>query len=122
MRPNSPFPAPTRKGPPEPTPFPLFPLRFPMDVLTKDDLKRFLKKVPEWEIEGKKITRVVEFDGFSEAVEFLNDVAEVAEDEGHHPDVDIREGKVILMLTTHDAGGVTETDIEVAQRLDNLID
>ncbi|RYD32958.1 MAG: 4a-hydroxytetrahydrobiopterin dehydratase [Verrucomicrobiaceae bacterium] len=93
-----------------------------MDILSKDDLKRFLKKTPEWEIEGKKICRTIEFDGFAEAVEFLNDVAEVAEDEGHHPDVDIRDGKVTLMLTTHDAGGVTETDIEVAQRLDNLID
>lgn len=93
-----------------------------MDVLSKEDLKRLLKKVPEWEIDGKKIVRSVEFDGFTEAVDFLAEVAEVAEDEGHHPDVDIRYGKVILMLTTHDAGGVTEADVEVAQRLDNLID
>lgn len=93
-----------------------------MDVLSKEDLKRMLKKVPEWEIDGKKIVRSIEFDGFTEAVDFLTEVAEVAEDEGHHPDVDIRDGKVILMLTTHDAGGVTETDVEVAQRLDNLID
>lgn len=93
-----------------------------MDVLSKEDLKRLLKKVPEWEIDGKKIVRSIEFDGFTEAVDFLTEVAEVAEDEGHHPDVDIRYGKVVLMLTTHDAGGVTETDVEVAQRLDNLID
>lgn len=93
-----------------------------MDVLSKEDLKRLLKRVPEWEIDGKKIIRTVEFDGFTEAVDFLNEVAEVAEDEGHHPDVDIRYGKVILMLTTHDAGGVTEADVEVAKRLDNLID
>lgn len=93
-----------------------------MDVLSKEDLKRMLKKVPEWEIDGKKIVRTIEFDGFTEAVDFLTEVAEVAEDEGHHPDVDIRYGKVVLMLTTHDAGGVTEADVEVAQRLDNLID
>ena len=93
-----------------------------MDVLSKEDLKRLLKRTPEWEIDGKKIVRTVEFDGFTEAVDFLNEVAEVAEDEGHHPDVDIRYGKVILMLTTHDAGGVTEADVEVAKRLDNLID
>lgn len=95
---------------------------FTMDVLSKEDLKRLLKKTPEWEIDGKKITRSIEFDGFTEAVDFLNEVAEVAEDEGHHPDVDIRYGKVVLMLTTHDAGGVTEADVEVAKRLDNLID
>ena len=93
-----------------------------MEVLSKEDLKRHLKRTPEWEIDGKKIVRTVEFDGFTEAVDFLNEVAEVAEDEGHHPDVDIRYGKVILMLTTHDAGGVTEADVEVAKRLDNLID
>jgi 4a-hydroxytetrahydrobiopterin dehydratase len=93
-----------------------------MDVLSKEDLKRLLKRTPEWEVSGTKITRTVEFDGFTEAVDFLNEVAEVAEDEGHHPDVDIRYGKVILMLTTHDAGGVTEADVEVAKRLDNLID
>lgn len=92
------------------------------ELLSKDDLKRLMKKIPEWELEGKKITRTIEFDGFAEAVDFVNDVAEIAEDEGHHPDIDIRDNKVILSLTTHDAGGITELDIEVASRLDNLVD
>ncbi len=92
------------------------------ELLSKDELKRLMKKVPEWELEGKKISRTIEFDGFAEAVDFINDVAEIAEDEGHTPDIDIRESKVILMLTTHDAGGITELDIDVAARLDNLID
>lgn len=92
------------------------------ELLSKDDLKRLMKKIPEWELEGKKIARTIEFDGFAEAVDFVNDVAEIAEDEGHHPDIDIRDNKVILSLTTHDAGGITELDIEVASRLDNLVD
>lgn len=92
------------------------------DLLSKEDIKRLLKKVPEWELEGSRITRTVEFDGFTDAVDFINDVAEIAEEEGHHPDIDIRYNKVILSLTTHDAGGVTEADFAVAQRLDNLID
>ena len=97
-------------------------LKFPiMDVLSKEDLKRLLKRVPEWEIDGKKISRSVEFDGFTEAVDFLNEVAEVAEDEGHHPDVDIRYGKVILMLTTHDAGGLSARDIDMAEAIDALV-
>ena len=109
-----PFVSPVRIPPP-----PSFPI---MELLSKEDLKRLLKRTPEWEITGKSISRTIEFDGFSEAVDFLSEVAEVAEDEGHHPDVDIRYGKVILMLSTHDAGGVTEADVEVAKRLDNLID
>ena len=92
------------------------------DLLTKEDVKRLMKKVPEWEHEGKRITRTIEFDDFQEAVDFINDLAEIVEDAGHHPDVDIRYNKVTLFLTTHEAGGITESDFEVAERIDNLVD
>ncbi len=92
------------------------------DLLSKEDLKRLLKKIPEWELEGKKITRTVEFDDFSESVDFINDLAEIVEDAGHAPEVDIRFGKVILGLTTVEAGGITDRDFEVAERIDNLVD
>ena len=49
-------------------------------------------------------------------------LAEIAEEAQHHPDITIRHTKVTLKLTTHDAGGVTELDIELAQRVDNLVD
>lgn len=93
-------------------------------TIEADELARWMKKVPEWDVEhdDTAIQRVVEFDGFMEAIEFVNDVAEVAEDADHHPDIDIRWNKVILTLTTHDVGGLTESDFEVASRLDNLID
>ncbi|MBP7948534.1 MAG: 4a-hydroxytetrahydrobiopterin dehydratase [Verrucomicrobiales bacterium] len=92
------------------------------DLLTKEDVKRLMKKIPEWEQEGKRITRTIEFDDFQEAVDFINDLAEIVEDAGHHPDVDIRYNKVLLALTTHEAGGITENDFEVAERIDNLVD
>jgi 4a-hydroxytetrahydrobiopterin dehydratase len=92
------------------------------ELLSKDELKRLLKRIPEWELEGKKITRTVEFDDFSDAVDFINDLAEIVEDAGHHPEIDIRQNKVILALTTHEAGGLTEQDIDVAERIDNLVD
>jgi 4a-hydroxytetrahydrobiopterin dehydratase len=91
------------------------------EVLTKDDLKRLLRKIPEWELEGKKITRTFEFDDFEEAIDFVNDVAEIAEEAQHHPDIDIRWSKVTLSLTTHEAGGITDVDFEVAERIDNLV-
>lgn len=82
----------------------------------------FLKKCPAWDMEGKSLIRTIEFESFSEGIDFVNELAEMAEDAGHHPDIDIRYAKVTLRLTTHDLGGVTEADIEMAQRIDNYVD
>ena len=92
------------------------------DLLEADDLTAALKKCPEWEYEKKAITRTIEFEEFNDAIDFVNDLAEIAEEAQHHPDITIRHTKVFLKLTTHDAGGVTELDIELAQRVDNLVD
>ena len=92
------------------------------DLLEADDLTAALKKCPEWEYEKKAITRTIEFEEFMDAIDFVNDLAEIAEEAQHHPDITIRHTKVTLKLTTHDAGGVTELDIELAQRVDNLVD
>ena len=56
------------------------------DLMKADELKARLKKIPEWELEKKHIERTFEFDDFSESIDFVNGVAEVAEDEEHHPD------------------------------------
>ncbi len=92
------------------------------DLLEDDDLTSALKKCPEWEYEKKSITRTVEFEEFMDAIDFVNDLAEIAEEAQHHPDISIRHTKVSLRLTTHDMGGVTELDIELAARIDNLVD
>ena len=80
----------------------------------------WLKKLPEWELEKKHIERLFEFDEFSEAIDFVNSVAEIAEEEEHHPDIDIRFNKVRLVLTSHNKGGLTERDFELAEKIDNL--
>ncbi len=90
------------------------------ELLQPEEVEQALKKVPEWELEDKSITRTYEFDDFSEAMEFVNNVAEIAEDAEHHPDIDIRWNKVVLALSTHSKGGITENDFEVAERIDNL--
>jgi len=68
-------------------------------------------------VEGH-IERTFVFERFVDAIEFVNIVAEIAEGAGHHPDVDIRYTSVKLVLVTHDAGGLTLKDFEVAKRID----
>lgn len=92
------------------------------DLISEDELAAALKKLPEWELEGNAISRSIEFEEFMEAIDFVNLVADVAEDAQHHPDIDIRYAKVDLSLMTHDVGGVTELDLEMAHRIDNLAD
>ena len=88
------------------------------DLMKTDELKVRLKKIPEWELEKKHIERTFEFDDFADAIDFVNAVSEVAEDEEHHPDIDIRYNQVVLGLVSHDAGGITGRDAAMASRLD----
>lgn len=92
------------------------------ELIDADELEGLLKKLPEWDLENKSIVRVLEFDDFMEGIDFVNAVAEIAEEAGHHPDIDIRWGTVTLHLTTHDAGGLTEADLDVAKKIDTLVD
>src|SRR5260370_12573910 len=90
------------------------------DLIKAADLKNRMKKIPEWELEKNHIERTFEFDDFADAIDFVNAVAEVAEDEEHHPDIDIRYNKVRLVLSTHSKGGLTELDFGLAERIDTL--
>jgi len=90
------------------------------DVIPPADLADCLARCPAWELEGREITRTFEFTSFSGAIDFVNAVAEIAEDAGHHPDIDIRYARITLRLTTHSEDALTEVDFEVAQRIDNL--
>ena len=90
------------------------------ELIKPGDLKERMKKIPEWELEKKHIERTFEFDDFAEAIDFVNSVAEVAEEEEHHPDIDIRYNKVRLVLSTHSKGGLTELDFALAERIDTL--
>jgi 4a-hydroxytetrahydrobiopterin dehydratase len=94
------------------------------DLLEADDLAAALKKCPEWEYDKEEnaLTRTIEFEEFNDAIDFVNDLAEIAEEAQHHPEINIRHTRISLKLTSHDVGGVTELDIELAQRVDNLMD
>ena len=92
------------------------------DLLTTQDIKAWLKKLPEWEQEKKAIERVFEFDDFTGAIDFVNSVAEIAEEEEHHPEIDVRYNKVRIGLSTHTEGGITELDFELAERIETLVE
>jgi 4a-hydroxytetrahydrobiopterin dehydratase len=91
------------------------------DLLDADDIKQGLKRIPEWDVtKNKAIERTFEFDDFTQAMDFVNNVAEIAEEEDHHPDIDLRYNKVRLVLSTHSEGGLTDMDFDVAERIDTL--
>ena len=92
------------------------------EVMSPSELSSALKRCPEWEIDRDGISRTWEFESFEDAMEFVNLVADIAERAFHHPDIDIRYSKVKLLLSTHELGGATEADIEMAARIDTLTD
>ena len=77
--------------------------------------------VPSWRRRGAIIQRTYEFKDFPAAIKFVNAVARIAEKAWHHPDIDIRGNRVTLALTTHDAGGLTRKDFELAASFDAVI-
>jgi 4a-hydroxytetrahydrobiopterin dehydratase len=91
-----------------------------MPKLTPAQIKSALATVPDWKKQRAAIVRTVEFKDFVAAMKFVNAVAKVAEKASHHPDIDIRWNKVTLALTTHDAGGLTEKDFDLARKFDRI--
>lgn len=74
----------------------------------------------DWTREGSAITTTVVRKNFVEAMAFVNRVAELAESSNHHPDIAISWNKVTLTLSTHDAGGLTQLDLDLAAAIDAL--
>jgi 4a-hydroxytetrahydrobiopterin dehydratase len=92
-----------------------------MNPLTAHEIATHLGALPEWRIEEGVLTRTFTFKDFLAALAFVNQVGERAEKAGHHPDIDIRYNKVRLGLVTHDAGGLTAKDFELAVVVDRLL-
>ena len=77
--------------------------------------------LPTWELTDDALRRTVTFDGYRDAVAFTVRVALEAEVANHHPDLLLSWGRVEITLTSHDAGGVTERDVEMARTIDGLV-
>jgi 4a-hydroxytetrahydrobiopterin dehydratase len=92
-----------------------------MPILGPDQVGESLKLLPEWKEEHGEIVRDAEFPDFAEAMNFVNAVASKAEAAGHHPDIDIRYNKVRLAVVSHDAGGLTQRDFDLAGSIEDLL-
>lgn len=90
--------------------------------LEKDGVLKFLSQVENWQaIDNVKISKNFKFKDFAEAIKFTNQVAEIAETEGHHPDILIHSwNKVDITLSTHAISGLSENDFIVAAKIDRL--
>lgn len=84
------------------------------------DLRAAQSTIPLWYRRGSVLKRTYEFTDFLQAIRFVNAIAKAAEKAQHHPDIDIRWNKVALALTTHDAGGLTSKDFDLAAQADRL--
>jgi 4a-hydroxytetrahydrobiopterin dehydratase len=91
-----------------------------MEKLTVSEIESALAESPEWSEVGGQIQRTYQFDDFLEAMAFVNAVAKAAEAAAHHPDILIRYDKVTLSLVTHDAGGISSKDFDLAKEADGL--
>jgi 4a-hydroxytetrahydrobiopterin dehydratase len=87
-------------------------------ALNAAEIEEVLKIHPEWKLQGGKLVREWSFKDFVEAMQFVNQVAAIAEAAGHHPDIDVRYNHVLLGLVSHDAGGITRLDAAMAGRID----
>ena len=83
-------------------------------------IKSALAKIPDWKKKAAVISRTFQFKDFPAAMKFVDAVALLAEQAWHHPDIDIRWNKVTLALTTHDAGGLTRKDFDLARQFDQF--
>jgi 4a-hydroxytetrahydrobiopterin dehydratase len=89
-----------------------------MTILSRSEIASHLTTRSNWQIEGGELVRTFKFETFREAVNFVDKVAEIAEEANHHPDIDIRYNQVRLALISHDAGGLTTKDFAIAAGAD----
>ena len=90
--------------------------------MDKKDIEKYLPEInKEWRVvDNKKITREFKFVNFRHAMDFVKNVADLAEDEGHHPDMHIFYSRVVIELSTHAINGLSENDFILAYKIDQL--
>ena len=89
-------------------------------LLTEAEIQESAKVLSGWTVEVSKLQITRTFKDFIQAIEFVNRLVEPAESAGHHPDIEISYNKVKITLTTHDAGGLTQADFDVAQAISQI--
>lgn len=92
------------------------------ELLSDEEIGKALGHLPEWRLEEGALVREVELASFPQAIQVVNRVAEIAENDNHHPDIDIRWRTLTFRCSTHSEGGVTANDTSLAEEIDGVLD
>jgi len=90
------------------------------ELLSDIGIQRELGGLPGWSRRGNSLTKTYRFPTFPSGISFVTRVADVAESMNHHPDIDIRHTRLTFTLSTHDAGGITTSDLSLAREIERL--
>ena len=91
-----------------------------MKRLEENEIKQYFKDLHDWKLETDAIVKEWQFRDFGEAMVFINQVAKLAEEQDHHPELFNVYNKVVLKFSTHDVGGLTTRDFRIAADIDRL--
>ena len=93
-----------------------------MPRLTDEQVKQRMAALDGWSLDGSEIRKSYSFADFRAAIHFVQQVADLAEEADHHPDILINYDRVTLSLSTHSEGGLTDKDMDLARRIDRLLE
>jgi 4a-hydroxytetrahydrobiopterin dehydratase len=84
------------------------------------EIQRALGGLNGWSRRGDVLTKTFAFERFADGIAFVSRIATAADAMNHHPDIDIRYTKITIVLSTHDAGGITQNDLDLAQKIEGV--
>lgn len=90
--------------------------------MSEGEVGKALGRLQNWTRREGALVREVELESFPQAIQVVNRVAEIAENDNHHPDIDIRWRTLTFSCTTHSAGGITPSDVTLAEEIDGVLD
>tara|TARA_Y100000590_G_scaffold462634_1_gene627287 strand:+ start:3694 stop:4005 length:312 start_codon:yes stop_codon:yes gene_type:complete len=88
-----------------------------MTKLNENDIRKKLKYLEGWDLVDRQIERNFTFDTFLDGIDFVNKISKIAEEQNHHPDLDIRYNKIKCRMMSHDVSSITDRDFNLAQAL-----
>lgn len=88
--------------------------------MTETEIETALADLSGWKVDGVNLKKRFEFDNFAEALDFVNSAGAIAETADHHPDIFFGWGYAEFSITTHDTGGLTQNDFQLAKAIDEI--
>ena len=92
------------------------------ELLSEEEVGKALGHLRDWRLEEGALVREVELASFPQAIQVVNRVAEIAENDNHHPDIDIRWRTLTFRCSTHSEGGITANDTSLAEEINGVLE